>query len=126
MKRLETFRCHIRVRGEQCPCDLTLANTFTYSLATLKEKNPEGVTLETLARHAICPWHMRFLTHTRKDLASMEYAIKKVRELLKEARIREERQTYWNKQNARCESHVRARTPRMALALKDAGISTST
>jgi hypothetical protein len=123
MKKLETFRCHIKVRGEQCPCDLTLVNTFTFSLATLQKKSPEGVTLETLKQFAICPWHMRFLARTRRDMTSMEYAIKKVRELLKEARIKEERQTYWRQQNARCESHVRARTPRMALALRDAGIS---
>jgi hypothetical protein len=125
MKKLETFRCHIKVRGEQCPCDLTLVNTFTYSLATLKAKSPEGLTLKTLEQHAICPWHARFLTHTRRDIFPMARTLEIVQKLVKAARKQERSQAYWNKQEARCENHVRARMPAMARAFKDAGISTS-
>ena len=70
---LETFRCSlIESNGERCPCEFTLANGFAHELSVLARKSPRGVTLETIAKNAICPIHAKLYTAgTIKSLAEV-------------------------------------------------------
>jgi len=120
----QTFRCHIMVKGEQCPCDLTLTNTFTYKLATLDRKAEASgkETHELIAENALCPWHARFLTHTRRDIVRMDEVVsllnRRETEVRKAARHREE----VAQEMQRISSRSLAYRPRLGAALISAGI----
>ena len=122
-RKLETFRCSIKVRGEQCPCEMTVVNTSVFSTRTLGKSHPEGVTLDTIASNAICPWHARLLMHHRGDVCTMASVLEKFRKMVHEARG----EWYWEKRDlvlkARTASIAEASMPAIQRAMKIAGIS---
>ena len=121
----ETFRCHITVKGQQCPCDLTMANTFTYTLTTLDQKAArEGVTVDArfLATQAICPWHGRLLARIRRDVVRMDNVVNLLTRRERQARHARVAREEVNARNAFLRQRVISRQPRLGAALIAAGV----
>ncbi len=77
MAKPQTFHCHVTVKGQQCPCEFTLANAFTYNLRTLDQKakssGRDKATVSFAAKHAaICPWHAKMFSVFRRDIVRMD------------------------------------------------------
>lgn len=98
----EVFRCSCTERGKQCASEFTRTNAFVPLLKTLVRKNPGGVTLDTIAASAICPFHARVLSYVRSDVVRMDAVLDKFFELLRETREADK-----NKQKVRAEKQRR-------------------
>ena len=121
---LETFRCTATERGKLCVCEFTLANAFTYSIKTLVRRNPNGVTLRTIASNGLCPFHARLLATVRKDIRRMDNVLSEFRSRVKKARGEwywERRDLEWVQRSSQC---AEANMPAMARAMKVAGVGT--
>lgn len=122
----QTFRCHIRVRGEQCPCEMTLVNTFTYSVPTLDRKaqaaGEKRASVKTLAATALCPWHARFLGKLRKDIFRMGVVADVWQERERQLRKTEAARSEVRARNEYLTKRFMARQPTLGAALLEAGI----
>ena len=125
MKAPETFRCHVIVKGKQCPCELTLVNTFSFSLRTFDKRAEEkGKKLDMgmIAHNAICPWHARMFRNFRRDICKIEYVIGPWLEREKRERRAVRVQAGLEAFDKRSEQWRLARTPAMGRALLSAGV----
>ena len=80
------IRCSYIGRGHACVSELNHANAFAPMLKTLVRKNPTGITLETIAESAICPFHARVLGRVRTDIVRFDETVAKFSELVRAAR----------------------------------------
>ena len=88
--KTEVFECSCTERGRKCPSQFTRANAFVPMMKMLERKNPDGVTLQTIVKNAICPFHARMLRYFRTDIVSMNELLSEFFERSRKARTEEE------------------------------------
>lgn len=122
----QVFSCHVQVKGQPCDCrEFTLANAFTFTLATLDRKTQEKgetTSMETLEKFALCPWHAEFLRQHRTDIFRMDATIMLLHQRKKQNRRREQMESTLEFVRTKSVRYHRARLPAMAVALLDAGL----
>lgn len=121
MRPMEVFECSCTERGRKCASEFTRTNAFAPMLKTLTRKNPGGVTMETIAESAICPFHARILKLVRTDIVRMDDVLSKFFELTRRAREEERERHRFAEEKAR--RHARwlaATTTTMGQALQAA------
>ncbi len=126
LKVPETFRCHIKVQGVQCPCDLTMANTFTFSLPKLDDRAKRTDTVvdsKFLAAHAICPWHARYISKIQGGVVRMDGVASLLERRLVQARRSRAAKEEVVGRNQFLENRYLGRLPALAAALVEAGLS---
>lgn len=126
MKKVpETFRCHVSVKGQQCPCDMTETNTYTYAVYTLDKRagGSNKARVVDASRQAICPWHAEMFRRFRQDICRMSNVLPALMERVKLDKRAAKVNAMAASWEARRKSQTEARTPSLGLALSRAGVS---
>jgi hypothetical protein len=124
----EVYRCHVTMRGKCCPCEITVANTYTFSLLTLDRKaaakDGEKVTIKTIEDFGLCPWHANFLKMVvgRRDIVPMKGVAELVLNRDKKLRQAALRQEKIEASTRRHETFVMSRQSALAAAFIQAGL----
>ncbi len=124
----EVFRCHVTMRGEQCPCEMTLANTFTFKMQTLDRKEASSgngkVAIKTLKKYALCPWHARYLINVGyRDIVRLDNVASLMERREKQARVIAAEKQALRQHNERLTNRNLAYMPRLGAALLTAGVT---
>lgn len=128
LKIPQTFRCHIHVQGEQCPCEMTMANTFTYKLTTLDgkaERAGQKLDGKLVAEQAICPWHARYIMNSklRSDIVRMDGVVSLLERRERQAHHAQIAKSEVTERNQFLKSRYLGRLPSLGAALVEAGIT---